>query len=70
MPTETRTPPYLTGRLTIEQVAEAAGLSVHGIQYLRRKGLAPCGKMVGRRLYFEADEVNEWLSTRANGGVR
>jgi DNA-binding transcriptional MerR regulator len=48
-------------RLTIHQLADELGVPLATVRHWRRVGKGPRGYVIGRRLYFDADEVDRWL---------
>lgn len=49
--------------LSVEQVAEATGLSVPWLNQLRGQSKGPAYMRVGRRILYAPDVVRAWLDT-------
>lgn len=48
--------------LTVEQVAEATGLSVTWLNQLRGQKRGPAYIKVGRRILYSPDAIRDWLA--------
>lgn len=54
--------------LTVDDVANYTGISKSNIYKLTSAGKIPHYKPTGKRLYFDLEEINEWLKSNRVGG--
>ncbi len=50
--------------LSLPEVAEMLGLSVHTFRKIRHRGDGPRGVMMGRQLRFHVDDIERWERER------
>jgi excisionase family DNA binding protein len=57
--------------LTVPELASYLGVPVSTVRYWREQGRGPRGFRVGKRLYFSAEAVTDWLEDqKQDGGSR
>lgn len=59
-----------TNMLRIEQVSERTGVPVATLRYWRYQGTGPASFRLGRRVVYDAAEIERWINEqRRHGGA-